>query len=168
MKNTWKVFAACFAMVSFIACDNSETAETTTDSMNVESTTDASTSMTTSGSTVTPGKYIDLSSGKEVQIDRDASTGRWVDVTTRTPVEYYISIDTRDTFDAQGRNVSNALDRSSDGKFMVNEERLRVKMDDDGDMKIKDGDETKMKYDKSSDELKYKDDTSKQKSSGGQ
>ena len=168
MKSTFKSMVAAIAAVSLMSCGG-ESTETTTDTTGTTS--DASMTTTTdvtATSSVTPGKYIDLSTGKEVEIDRDATSGRWVDKTSRTPVEYYISLDNRDTFDTQGRNVNNALDRSTDGKYMVNEGRLRVKMDSDGDMKIKDGDETKMKYDKSSDELKFKNDTMKEKDNGNQ
>ena len=172
MKNSCKALLAGFAMVSFVACSNNETTETSTDSLNntsssvttaTDETSSGSTTASSGSTTVTPGTYIDLSTGKKVQIYRDASSGRWVDVSTRTPIEYYISEDTRDTFDMTGRNVNNAIERSSEGKYMVNEKKYKVKMDSDGDMKVKDGEGNKMKYDASSDELKVKTDSTKSK-----
>ena len=171
MKNTFKVLIAGFALVSFVACDNSETTKTSTDSLNSASSetttsgepTSGSSTATENSSTVRPGTYIDLNTGKKVQIDRDASSGRWIDVSTRTPIEYYISEDTRDTFDMTGRNVNFAIERTLDGKYIINEKKYKVKFDSDGDMKVKDGEGNKMKYDASSDELKVKTDTSKGK-----
>ena len=95
MKNTFKVLIAGFALVSFVACDNSETTKTSTDSLNSASSetttsgepTSGSSTATENSSTVRPGTYIDLNTGKKVQIDRDASSGRWIDVSTRTPIE---------------------------------------------------------------------------------
>ena len=161
MKNTLKALAAGIALISFVSCDNDATTETMTDSTDVNTT--MSEEYSTTVTTVTPGKYVNLSTGTEVEIDKDASTGYWVDVSTRTPVEYYIHPGTRDTFDMMGRNVNYALDRMEDGKYMVNEERLKIKMDSDGDMKMKSEDGSKMKYDASSGQLKTKDGDTKEK-----
>ena len=62
-----------------------------------------------------------------------------------------------------GRNVNFAIERTLEGKYIINEKKYKVKFDSDGDMKVKDGEGNKMKYDASSDELKVKTDTSKGK-----
>ncbi len=171
MKNKFSTLLAGAALMTLVACDNNETKESTTSSDSSINTTttnasagETSASVTTSGTSVTPGTYVDLYTGKQVSIDKDAETGKWVDVSTRTPVEYYISTDLRDTFDMTGRNVSFSLDRTNDGKYMVDETRYKVKMDGDGDMKAKGSDGSKIKYDESSDQLKVKNaDGSKEK-----
>jgi hypothetical protein len=109
---------------------------------------------------------MDLSSGKTFQIDRDEATSSYVNRETRQPVLYYVNVATNDTFDRSGRWVNGALSRMDDGTYTIDESRLKTKIDEDGDVKIKDGDDSKTKIDGNEAEAKIKTDGSKEKLDG--
>ena len=142
MKKIFLPAVAGLAMLTFASCDSGTTDETTTDSVVTETTTS---SMETSGSTIDmDASYMDLSSGKTFTIARDTVTTYYVNRETREPVLYYVNVATNDTFDRSGRWINGALIKMDDGSFSVDESRLKVKTDEDGDIKIKDGDDSKM------------------------
>jgi hypothetical protein len=163
---------AVFALTvfTFASCDNNQSTETRTDSLTTGSSTssnevgtDASQPASSTGSassegssSVSEGSYINLSTGKTVTVKRDESTGYAWDATLNEPIEFYISPSTRDTFDRMGRVVSNYLIHSSEGKYMIDEQKWKTRIDSDGDMKAKDGEGNKIKYDASSGSLKTK------------
>jgi hypothetical protein len=160
------VVAIAFATLSFAACNSGDTSTTTTDSSSTSSNetasgTDATASgaATTNSSTSTfdeSASYVDLKSGKKVTVKRDASTGYVTNSETHEPMLYYYNPVSNDTFDRSGQVVNNYLIKGSDGSFTLDEARWKVKVDDDGDMKAKDGDQTKIKIDGKEPEVKIK------------
>lgn len=162
MKNAFLYAISGLAFVLFTACD-SGTSETTIDSTVTENTAMQEAS---SSSIDMSASYMDLSSGKTFSIDIDTATNYYVNRETREPVLYYVNVATNDTFDRMGRWINGALTRGADGSFSVDDSRLKVKTDEDGDTKIKDGDDSKMKSDGNEAEAKIKTDGSKEKLDG--
>ena len=80
----------------------------------------------------------------------DEATGRYVDE-SNNPVDFYVDMNTRDTFSGRsGEVVNNALIHGDDGSWSVDE--TKIKMEDDeyksktGDTKVKvEDDEAKVK-----------------------
>jgi hypothetical protein len=155
------------ALLVFASCDSGTTSETTTDSLTSTETAGTVEGTATATSTVDlNSSYMDLSTGKTFAIDRDEATRSYVNRETREPVLYYVNVATNDTFDRSGRMVNGALIKMSNGSFSVDESRLKTKVDEDGDVKTKDGDETKTKMDGNEVEAKIKTEGSKEKMDG--
>lgn len=103
------------------------------------------------------GSYVDLKTNKPVRLKKGDNTTSLMDAETNQPYSYYFySPATRDTFDRWGNVVNNYLIRGNDGGYMVDEGRWEMKVDEDGDIKMKDHDDTKIKYDASSGQTKIK------------
>ncbi|MEO8110101.1 MAG: hypothetical protein ABI594_08720 [Ginsengibacter sp.] len=122
-------------------------------------------------------RYIDLETGKYVDLVKDSTNGRMVDADTREPVVIYVDTQTKDTiYGKTGKVINGNLTKTNDGKYkyIATEDGLdKVKTDDDaykikdgdykkkvekdGDVKIKDGD-TKIKVDGETGEKKIKKD----------
>ncbi len=96
--------------------------------------------------------YLDLKTNSPVYIDHDSVTHAYVNRDTRQPLSYYYDPITKDTFDARGRIVNNALVltngdftideakvKSNDDAFKAKYEHLKVKAVENS-MKIKDED----------------------------
>lgn len=109
---------------------------------------------------VKEGDYINLTSGEEVHIIRDETTGIAVDSKTQIPVEFYYDPVTLDTIYQNGFVVNNLLIKEGDGKYKL--DGMKIKIDGD-EIKIK-TDSTKLKID--GDEMKMKTDDSKLKVDG--
>ncbi|MDB5246508.1 MAG: hypothetical protein JWQ40_902 [Segetibacter sp.] len=156
--------ACTIAVVTFAACGGSSTTEeTTADSLSsVSSTTEstnAASDTSATGSASMKSSYVDLYSGSTVKLEKDEKTGYYLNAETHTPVEYYIDQSTNDTFDRSGRVVNMALIKGSEGKYTVNESK--VKIQGDGDLKVKTADGgAKVKIETDGD-AKYKDDSVK-------
>lgn len=166
MKKFFLPMIVGVSVLSFASCDSGTTSETNTDSL---STTESSAATETPASTASldlNASYMDLSTGKTFSIDRDQASGSYVNKETRQPVLYYVNVATNDTFDQSGRWVNGALTRLENGTYEVDESRLKTKVDEDGDIKVKDGDDTKMKIDGNEEEAKLKTDGSKEKVDG--
>jgi hypothetical protein len=176
MKRSAFVITA-IAVACLSACKDGTESTTTTDStLNSSSTSATGSEMSSATSTSTinirpDASYVDLKSGKQVKLRVDTTTNYVVNVETNEPIYYYIDPSTSDTFDRGGQNVSNALIRGSDGNYTVDESRLKMKMQSDGDIKTKDeaGNKTKVETDgkiknKSADGTKEKLDGDKYKS----
>jgi hypothetical protein len=171
MKKNLILIAALFFVT---ACNNSDSeTATSTDSLatSAEATENAETSATGSSSSASLEKfdesasYVSLTTKKPVRVKKDISRGYIVDYETNEPLNFYFyNPATRDTFDWSGNVVNGYLMRGTDGTYTLDESRWRVKVDDDGDIKAKDGDDSKIKIDASSGEAKIKTDTSKKKS----
>ena len=153
------------ALVLFTACsengENTTTESNTTEtnaSGNGAGTAAANGESNTAGGAT--GTYVDLYTGAPIEIERDETSGNYVNRMNHETVQFYVNTSTSDTFDMKGRMVNNALLRTSEGQYTINE--AKVKVDSDGDIKIKDGD-TKIKYDESSGSIKVKDGDSKEK-----
>ena len=88
-------------------------------------------------------RYYDLTAGRHVEIEKDESTGKWVNAETREPVYMYVDTKTNDTiYGATGDVVNGHVVKTSDGKYDIDDE-YKTKY---GDYKKKiDGDEVKIK-----------------------
>jgi hypothetical protein len=162
MKTRIYLFTA-MAIAGAVACNDSTDTTTTTDStsssMNA-TTTGGETGTSMQGSTtinIRPdANYVDLKTGKQVRLRIDSINNYIVNADNSEPIYYYIDPSTNDTFDRIGQNVSGALIRGTDGSYTVDESRLKVKVQDDGDMKVKDGEGNKVKVDPNDDKVKMK------------
>ncbi|HEX8332414.1 MAG TPA: hypothetical protein VF622_07305 [Segetibacter sp.] len=170
MKKLFLPITVGITMLAFASCDSGTTSETTTDSL-ASSETAGTSGTSDEGSSASSAvdlnaSYMDLSSGKTFTIDRDEATSAYVNRETRQPVLYYVNVATNDTFDRSGRMVNGSLIRMDDGTYTVDETRLKTKIDEDGDVKVKDGDDSKLKVDGNEAEAKLKTEGSKEKLDG--
>ncbi len=118
-------------------------------------------------------KYVDLNTGKEVYIVKDDKTGYMIDTVTKEPVLFYVNTSTKDTFYGKtGAKINGKyaevkveaetemapsgiltddgtkikVEGDGDVKIKNDDADYKKKVDADGDVKVKDGD-TKIKYD---------------------
>lgn len=115
----------------------------------------------------TKDRYIDLRTGKSVNLVQDEESGLLVDETTNRPVYMYVDTKTGDTiYGRTGAVINGQVTRDGNGEYVyVNELEsyktkdgdYEMKLDDDGDVKIKDGDK-KTKVDGKTGEKKVKED----------
>jgi hypothetical protein len=103
-------------------------------------------------------KYVDLETGKTVTVEKDSSTGYMINTETKKPVNIYVNTETHDTiYGRTGKVINNHVIKHSDGRFTYgaaadeNNSDYKEKVQDDGDIKIKDGD-TKIKIEANGDE----------------
>ena len=102
-------------------------------------------------------RYVDLSSGEKVKLEKDESTGLMVNAETKKPVYIYVDTKTNDTiYGATGKVINGYVVKTEDGKY---------KYEGDDEYKIKDGD-YKKKVD--GDEVKIKDGDTKVKIEDGE
>jgi hypothetical protein len=174
MKNIMKKVIMPLAMgltiASLTACGGANSSESATDSSSATKTETSTSSSSTDGegststTTITKSSYTDLASGSQFKIEKDPSTGYYVNAETHKPVNFYFDPETSDTFDMKGRVVNMALIHASDGSYTVNEDKVKVQAD--GDIKIKEeGTDNKMKIETNGD-TKVKTDDYKEKTKG--
>jgi hypothetical protein len=107
--------------------------------------------------------YYDLNKNEPVTLVKDENTGLLVDADTKKPVYIYVNEGTKDTIlGATGKVINGNLVKLEDGKYKY--DGLKVKLDEDGDFKIKDGD-YKRKVEANGD-IKIKDGDTKKKIDG--
>jgi len=107
--------------------------------------------------------YYDLNKNEPVTLVKDENTGLLVDADTKKPVYIYVNEGTKDTIlGATGKVINGNLVKLEDGKYKY--EGLKVKLDEDGDFKIKD-DDYKRKVEADGD-IKVKDGNTKKKIDG--
>ena len=112
----------------------------------------------------TESDYYDLNKGEKVSLVKDENTGLMVDAETKKPVYIYVNNETKDTiYGTTGKVINGHVIRLEDGKYKY-EDDLKVKLDEDGEFKIKDGD-YKKKVEADGD-TKIKDGDSKKKPDG--
>ena len=94
------------------------------------------------------GRYIDLKTGKTISLEKDPTAGYMVNADTKNPVEIYVDTQTHDTiYGRTGKVINNQVKRHPDGTFTYQgDDDYKIKVQEDGDIKIKDGD-TKVKID---------------------
>ena len=116
-------------------------------------------------------RYIDLGTGKEVELVKDETTGLWVDVDTKKPVRIYVDTKTNDTiYGSTGKVINGSIVRLENGDYRYSGENdnhstgneykdgdYKVEVEKDGDVKIKNGD-SKIKIDGETGEKKVKND----------
>lgn len=102
-------------------------------------------------------RYLDLTAGEYIKVEKDEKTGQMVNSETHEPVYIYVDTKTNDTiYGATGKVINGYVVKTSDGKY---------KYDGDDEYKIKDGD-YKKKVD--GDEMKIKDGDTKIKIEDGE
>lgn len=127
-----------------------------------ESETESETSKTTVNA-----DFTDLETGEPVKITTDEETGYALDATSGEPVEFYVNMNTMDTFYGRtGTVVNNAIFMNETGYYELDEDKIKwendrmtvVGADNSTDTAVKetaaDEDEPKVKVD--GDELKIK------------
>ena len=90
-------------------------------------------------------RYVDLTSGEHIEIEKDARTGKMVNSETHQPIYMYADTKTNDTiYGATGEVINGHIIMASDGKYKYDgDEEYTIK---EGDYKKKvDGDEVKIK-----------------------
>lgn len=114
----------------------------------------------------TQGKYVDLNTGKEVMLEKDPATGLMVSSETKQPVYIYVDTEKSDTiFGSTGKVINGQVAKADDGaytftgayEYKSKDGDLKVEVEKDGDIKIKDGD-SKIKIDGETGEKKIKKD----------
>jgi len=113
-------------------------------------------------------RYVDLRTGEPIKIEKDAETGVWVNTETKKPVYMYVDTKKNDTiYGKNGLVINGHVVRSDDNvywydvdykeEYKVKNDDYKMKVEKDGDIKIKDGD-TKTKIDGETGEKKVKKD----------
>lgn len=113
-------------------------------------------------------RYVDLRTGEPIKIEKGAETGIWVNAETKKPVYIYVDTKKNDTiYGKSGLVINGRIVRSDDNVYWYDvdhKEEYKAKSDDykmkvekDGDIKIKDGDK-KTKIDGETGEKKVKTD----------
>ncbi len=156
MKNLLKVLSFAVISSAVVACSNKNAEDGDTDTTMMS---ESSEMTMTSTAQVVPGSYTNLSTGKKVYIVADPTTGWAIDSISKVPVEFYIDT-TGDTLFQTGVVVNNAI-MKTDGKWTLDETKIKrdgddikiknedgskVKMDAEGDLKVK-GEDGKVKVD---------------------
>jgi len=120
------------------------------------------------------GRYIDLSTGKPVKLEKDELAGVLINKETKQPVYMYVDTRTNDTiYGSTGEVINGHIYKDDNDKYVYdNDEKLKtegngevkykdgdykVKVEKDGDMTIKNGDK-KVEIDGKTDERKVKKD----------
>ena len=113
-------------------------------------------------------RYLDLSTGEGVDLEKDSKTGLMVRTDTRKAVEIYVDTRTNDTiYGPTGKVINGHIVKLGEWKYKYEDGEYKIKNDDadykkkvekDGDVKIKDGD-TKTKIDGETGEKKVKRDS---------
>ena len=119
------------------------------------------------------GQYIDLGTGKSINVAIDEKTGAMVNADTKDPLYIYVDTKKHDTIYAiNGAVINGHVIKTDDNKYVYeNDEKLKnengevkykdgdykVEVEKDGDIKIKNGDD-KVKIDGETGERKTKKD----------
>ncbi len=122
----------------------------------------------TTGCSDSDQRYIDLETGKHINVVKDSTSGEMINAETKEPVVIYVDTDSKDTiYGKTGMVINNHVMKTDEGKYkyVSNEiEPDKIKTDEDGSYKIKDGD-YKKKVEKDGD-VKIKDGDTKIKIDG--
>ena len=113
-------------------------------------------------------RYIDLETGNYIDVIKDSTNGTMVNADTRKPVIIYVDTQSKDTiYGKTGKVINGDVTKTSEGKYIYSSDdggTDKVKTDDDGGYKVKDGD-YKKKVEKDGD-VKIKDGDDKIKIDG--
>jgi hypothetical protein len=113
-------------------------------------------------------RYVDLRTGESIKLEKDAQSGVWVNAETKKPVYMYVDTEKNDTiYGKNGLVINGHIVRSDDNVYWydvdhkeennVKSDDYKMKVEKDGDIKIKDGDK-KTKIDGETGEKKVKKD----------
>jgi hypothetical protein len=94
-------------------------------------------------------RYVDLTTGEEIELVKDNETGLMVNATTRKPVYMYVDTETNDTiYGSTGKVINGEIRRLDDGAYQYTGDYKFKSEDKDGDYKVKvDDGEIKIKTD---------------------
>ncbi len=121
-------------------------------------------------------RYLDLNTGERIELEKDPVTGVMVNAETKQPVYIYVDTETNDTiYGSNGEVINGQVVKTEDSsykykgdyKYKSPDEDLKVKVDDDGDIKIKDDEgkeDSKMKIEGETGGKKVKNGDRKEKS----
>lgn len=115
----------------------------------------------------TKDRYVDLRTGKNIELVKDEKTGLMVDKTTNEPVYIYVDTKNNDTiYGKTGTVINGQVVKNNQDEYVYEKdfeayeakgEDYKVEVEKDGDIKIKDGD-SKIKIDGETGEKKVKKD----------
>lgn len=90
-------------------------------------------------------RYLDLSSGEAVELEKDEKTGLMVNAETGKPVKIYVDRRSKDTiWGESGKVINGDLVRTEEGEWKYKGDDYKVKVDGD-EYKVKSGDDYKVK-----------------------
>ncbi|OSZ80530.1 hypothetical protein CAP36_04575 [Chitinophagaceae bacterium IBVUCB2] len=118
-------------------------------------------------------RYINLTNGKTIEVEKDNVTGAMIDKNTKEPIYIYVDTKTNDTiYGKTGEVINGHVVVDNDKKYVYDNDvkvdvdpnsveykdgDQKVEIEKDGDIKIKDGD-SKVKIDGETGERKVKKD----------
>jgi hypothetical protein len=118
-------------------------------------------------------RYINLTTGKAIEVEKDNVTGAMVDKSTKEPIYIYVDTKTKDTiYGKTGEVINGHVVLGNDKEYVYDDDvkvdvdpnsveykdgDQKVEIEKDGDIKIKDGD-SKVKIDGETGERKVKKD----------
>jgi hypothetical protein len=109
-------------------------------------------------------RYVNPDTGESLELVKDANTGLMVDEKTKRPVYMYVDTEKNDTIFGETGQVVNGHIVLQEGKYRYNDQKIKaedgeykIKVESDGDAKIKDG-TTTTKIDGETGEVKTKND----------
>jgi pyruvate kinase len=109
-------------------------------------------------------RYISLSDGKAITIEKDEKTGAMINMETKEPVYIYVDTKNNDTiYGKTGKVINGHVVLGEDKKYIFDEDE-KLKIDESGSVNYKDGD-YKMEIEKDGD-IKIKDGDKKIKIDG--
>mgnify|MGYP001166119917 CR=1 FL=1 len=110
------------------------------------------------------GRYIDLSTGKAIEVSKDEKTGFMVNKETGEALYIYVDTKNHDTIYAKtGKVINGHIILGGESKYVFDEDE-KVKTGDNGNVEYKDGD-SKVEVEKDGD-IKIKDGDKKVKIDG--
>ena len=85
-------------------------------------------------------RYIDLETGKRINVVKDSANGYMVNADTKEPVTIYVDTKSKDTiYGKTGKVINNHVIKTEEGKYKyVSNDNMKA--NDDDSYKIKDGD----------------------------
>lgn len=95
------------------------------------------------------GRYVDLQTGKTIEVEKDEKSGAMVNADTKEALYIYVDTDKKDTiYGPTGEVINGHVVKMDDNKYVYDDgSKLKV---EDGEMKYKDGD-YKMEVEKDGD-----------------
>ena len=91
-------------------------------------------------------RYIDLKTGKSIELEKDEKTGLMVNAETHKPVYIYVDTKTHDTiYGASGKVINGYIVKTNEGEYKYDDGGDENKIKDDDYKKKVDGDEIKIK-----------------------
>jgi hypothetical protein len=109
------------------------------------------------------GRYVDLSTGEAIEVEKDEKTGAMVNADTKDALYIYVDTEKKDTiYGPTGEVINGRVIKTDDDKYVF-EDGSKLKVED-GETKYKDGD-YKMEVEKDGDVI-IKDGENKVKTDG--